>query len=202
MSAIHTMFGMHMRQCQEFCTWDSDNMVRAATMVALSIQQKWDQVGGQLKSVLELGDKSPYLWGHKQATYAYINEWKHELYTESMARRDDMLSLLDLWSSVPGLGMVKAGFMLQLMFGEVGCIDSHNAEFYGIEPGQLRLDGKLTVRTRTLKLSAYLQLCEQLGGSEYLWRQWCINLADRYPDVYDDQYDVSARHIEYLRGEA
>jgi hypothetical protein len=191
---------MHIKQCNQYAQHDSDHMMDVALMVVLSIQQKWDGVGKQLASVRKLWARSPYLWGMKESAYHYLKEWKHELYAESMSRHDD-LHLLDLWSAVPGFGLAKAGFMLQLMFNRVGCIDSHNAKLYDVAPSQLRLDAGLTLRTREIKLRGYIDLCERIGGSEYLWRNWCVNLADRYRDVYDDQYDVSARHIEYLRGE-
>ena len=194
------MYATHIRSCNDYAQYNSDHMVDVALMVVLSIQQNWDTVGAQLKDVRENGVHSKYLWGFKKDTYKYLHANKHELYAESISRQSD-LDLLDRWATVPGLGMVKAGFMLQLMFNKVGCIDSHNARMYDVAPSQLRLDPNLTLRTRTIKLQGYLDLCERLGGSEYLWRQWCVNLADRNPNKYDDQYDVSAKHIDYLRGD-
>lgn len=194
------MMNLHMRSCQEYARYDSQHMMDTALMVILSIQQSWDTVGEQLQNVREFGGMSKYLWGFKKDAWKYLRNNRHELYAESMTRNSD-LDLLDLWTTVPGMGMAKAGFMLQLMFGRVGCIDSHNARMYDVGISQLRLDPNLTLRTRTIKLQGYIQLCELIGGSEYLWRQWCVNMADRYPNKYDDQYDVSAKHIEYLRGE-
>lgn len=195
------MFAMHIKQCNEYARWNSDHMVDTALMVVLSIQQKWSGVGEQLRVTRKLGRGSPYLWGMKGKAYEYLQRHARQLYAESMARDSD-LDLLDLWTTVPGFGLVKAGFMVQLMFGRVGCIDVHNAKLYDVAPQQLRLDPNLTLRTREIKLRGYLDLCERIGGSEYLWRWWCTHLADLNPDVYDDQYDVSARHIEYLRGDA
>jgi len=195
------MYGLHIKSCNDYARYNSDQMVDTALMVVLSIQQSWDQVGHMLKDVREHGHTSQYLWGFKRDTYLYLKENKHELYSESISRHND-LDLLDLWSTVPGFGMVKAGFMCQLMFNRIGCIDSHNARMYDVAASQLRLDPNLTLRTREIKLRGYIDLCERIGGSEYLWRQWCVNLADRNPDKYDDQYDVSARHIDYLRGDA
>lgn len=194
------MFAMHMRQCQDYAQWNSDNMVDTALMVVLSIQQRWDNVGKQLEVTRKMRSQSPYLWGFKAETYEFLRTHKRELYAETMSLQN-RVDRLDLWASVPGFGLVKGGFMVQLMHGDMGCIDSHNMKLYDIGRAQLRLDPHLTTKTRRIKLENYINLCDMIGGAEYLWRRWCVHMADMYPDTYDDQYDVSARHIEYLRGD-
>lgn len=194
------MYALHMKSCQEYAQYDSDHMLATALMVVLSIQQSWNQVGKLLQDVRSRGRASPYLWGFKKDTYNYLREHKRELYAETMSLQS-RVDRLDLWASVPGFGLVKGGFMVQLMHGDIGCIDSHNMKLYDIGRAQLRLDPHLTTKTRRIKLENYINTCDMIGGAEFLWRRWCVHMADEYPKQYDDQYDVSARHIEYLRGD-
>lgn len=44
--------------------------------------------------------------------------------------KNDMASLLSLLGSLPGMKPVKAGFVIQLIYGKLGCLDTHNIDMY------------------------------------------------------------------------
>jgi hypothetical protein len=188
----------HMRAAQLHCQKSPQHMINAGLMALLSARQQWSGIGSQMADVADNGVRSKYLFGYKRAGYKYLLKHADALYTETMTLEQD-IDLLDLWSTVPGLGLAKAGFVVQLVRGRIGCIDSHNAKLYDVGPGQLRLDPRLTVKGRNLKLEQYIDLCEALGGSTSLWKQWCILMAAKYPQHFKDARAVSAVHLSFLK---
>jgi hypothetical protein len=72
------------------------------------------------------------VFGFKLDTVADIWNRRKEIYSQAMNldAKDDGAGLLKLFSSIPGVAPVKAGFIVQLIFGKLGCIDVHNARIY------------------------------------------------------------------------
>lgn len=108
------------------------------------------------------------------------------------ARAAALLKLAD----VPGLGLVKAGFVTQQAFGFGGCIDTHNLRLYGVpdtavQLGGVKLDGEAAAR----KARAYLKLCNRLGGPARLWDAWCEFVAETQPNRYENADAVSFAHL-------
>ena len=107
--------------------------------------------------------------------------------------------------AVPGLGLVKAGFAVQLLIGEAGCMDMHNLARFGIEEREFvipaRRDPVEQLAVIDEAIEHYLYTCEAYGGSEKLWDGWCRFVAETYR-TYRDADDVSQRHVYYLTGEA
>ena len=57
---------------------------------------------------------------------------RDSLYSTSMQLADsgDYEGLMRLFSRLPGIAPIKAGFVVQLLFGRLGCIDTHNTRMY------------------------------------------------------------------------
>ena len=185
------------RIINEYAQSNPGNMVAVGVMVLLSIRQPWHGIGNQLADVAKHKDKSKYLFGFKLPGYRYLQKHKEQIFAQMMAL-DTAEDLIDLFIRVPGLGLAKAGFMVQLCKGLAGCIDSHNCKLYGIPPAALRWDAKLTAKTQTAKIAAYVTLCDKLGGSVFLWREWCQFIASHHPKHWNhDANKVSDAHIYY-----
>ena len=110
------MYKTHQPRIQRYALASADNMSRVIYMVSLSIQQPWYAVGNQLEDVDNLGLKSRYAWGMKAQTIGHVQKHKQELFLalhEYKAGEIDLPELLVIFASVSGLGMVKAGFVLQ-----------------------------------------------------------------------------------------
>lgn len=175
-----------------------DNMARTMHFVILTIQQ---QLTVAVNETLDLSEHNVSLWGFKRKAYYEILERKHELYEElealhSIGDVDNMLALL---TTVHGLGLVKAGFVLQLIYGVSACLDSHNLERLGINPNKVKL-GNVKYSTRLRRAKEYHALCERIAPkginyTEWYWNTWCKFVATTQPSTYDDANHVSKLHV-------
>ena len=143
--------------------------------------------------------------GWKFRTIAYIWNNRRELYAKCMAANasGDDRELLRILSMIPGAGAVKGGFMAQLVFGRIGCIDTHNVDIYRtvypdlasiIEPKQWNFPKRLTKADLRLgrefpasgekKIDRYLDAVKRLAdrhiGSQQLWDVWVDFVAKFY----------------------
>jgi hypothetical protein len=91
--------------------------------------------GGLFASVLDRGE------GNKTELISFLWNNRQDVYEKSMKMAEDREweEMMKLYSSFPGVQPVKAGFMVQLAFGQIGCIDTHNTAMY-------RSIGKLMIR--------------------------------------------------------
>ena len=190
-------YSTDMLNCQKFAQRTPCHMAHTALMSLLSARIQFTRVGEMMEDVRKNGLDSSALFGYKRAGYKYILDNMDSLYAETMSLTEQR-DLLDLWSSVPGLGLVKAGFVVQLTRGTIGCIDTHNQKLYDITANELRLPKTLTAKGRMLKIDKYIDTCHKLGGSHHLWKQWCILMAAKYSHVWDSGEAVSRAHVNYL----
>ncbi len=184
---------------------DSYNTLDVGTFVLLTIRQQFSGVGRMLDKV-RVGDYGP-LWGFKYRGFEYLREKREYLHQRVNAARRGKIWVNDLmrdYLAVPGLGLVKAGFAVQLLTGEAGCMDMHNLERFGINERDFdipaRKDPDEQLRVIDECIENYLHTCDAYGGSEMLWDGWCHWVADTYR-TYQDAEDVSRRHVTFLTGE-
>ena len=99
-------------------------------------------------------------------------------------------------TTVPGLGIAKAGFVLQLCLGTVGCMDTHNLKMYGLSPKAFATPP--SQKALVEKCKAYIAVCDAAGGSEALWDTWCEFIAAKYPSIWTDADHVSRDHVDSI----
>jgi hypothetical protein len=112
--------------------------------------------------------------------------------------------LLSYLADLPGLGLAKGGFLAQLVWGVVGCLDSHNVARFGLNANQFaayRFKSAKTATTRQKLVRQYLALCEECGGCETLWNDWCAYVADRDIVNYQGADHVSGLHQQFICGQ-
>ena len=197
------MYKTHQPRISRFALQSSDNMAKVMTMVSLSIQQPWHSVGNQLADVMTKGRKSRFLWGSKGKLFDYVQKHKADLFVslhDYKKKRITLAELLVRFAEVDGLGLVKAGFVLQLCLGKVGCLDIHNLRMYGVNPSDFKYGKNATLETKLRKAELYIAMCEKLGGSEKLWDTWCDNLAQnpRCRKYFTSKHHVSRVHCEFV----
>lgn len=199
------MFKQDQPVIEHWASESAANTVDVGLFVLLTIRMQFGGIGKQLARV-RAGDFKP-LWGFKAAGYAYLREHASYLYVRAQQCREGTIWVNDLmrdYLSVPGLGLVKAGFAVQLLTGEAGCMDMHNLARFGIEEREFdipkRKDVGEQLRVVDEAIEHYLYTCEAYGGSEKLWDGWCRFVAETYR-TYEDADDVSRRHVTYLTGE-
>jgi hypothetical protein len=172
-------------------------------MVALSIQQPWSTVGTQLADCDTEGIFSRYVWGTKLGTFQWAEDETRMLRMFDLVDRAIARGRVDrahwLLLKVPGLGLPKSGFVLQLVWGRSGCIDTVNLQRFGLKRWAVDIKKTAKPETVTKHIRRYLALVEQCGGTALLWDEWCATIAQRDAS-FEDAEDVSFRHLAYLEG--
>ena len=154
-------------------------------LAILSIRQPFYKMDEQII------DKDKYMFGHKKYAWAEIQEMSGPILMFHLNAKCTVKSM-EWLTQVHGIGMVKAGFILQMLGHEVGCLDSHNIAMYG-------LDAKFLRRKPTEEnIELYLELCRKLGGAEHLWDRWCERLAIQQPTRWRDADHVSMFHRDTI----
>jgi hypothetical protein len=139
-------------------------------------------------------------------TAAEPGEGEAPLDADARGRLFELLDgLFQTYSGIPGTGVAKAGFMVQLLTGGLGCLDVHNRQIYDKLADHLIQTGK---RQEGLRLRAYLQRLQRLNKQEYkdavaiisnngfgsrqLWNAWVDFTASLW-DVIAERDPVYAR---------
>lgn len=197
---------------QQWVDEDPNRLRDVIQFVSLTIRQPFYTMKSQMSSVKKDGARSPYLWGHKIKTYQWLNDNQDSLPSmyNAIKRLTDEESL-SLLIAIPGIGLAKGGFILQIVNGSVGCIDSHNIRVYNNLIGNLikdnpkgfikgSLKGSILINDSFIKRLiplGYISICNHLG-TEALWDNWCQMISDKYPKHFKDADDVSMYHYECL----
>jgi hypothetical protein len=176
--------------------------------VVLSIKTPFHTMSKQMQDYRKYGLSSKYVWGFKKQTLEYLLENRSDLYRRLMAAyRIDMSKnardrwMMEMLTQVPGLGLVKAGFVMQMMFGRVGCIDVHNSRrFRKVTPKDLQFSPTAKFTTRLQKIDNYIEICKGHRSTSKLWDQWCDLIADKHCNHFNSGWDVSKYHLEALVG--
>jgi hypothetical protein len=182
------MFERDQSEIADYAQDGPDQMARVVTFVYLTIQQSILIVPEAMRSVDREGIESRFLWGFKAHAYEWLEDNKGKLYDDAMNAwcsvgdphwRD--AEVLGVFANCPGMGLVKGGFAAQLIFGRVGCLDTHNAVRLGIDPYRFKSSRfkALKPRSRSVMAEDYLMACKGAGGPEFLWNDWCNYVGER-----------------------
>jgi hypothetical protein len=177
-----------------------DGLVDVITFVLLTIQQPFPYVARQFADVREKGAQSVYLFGAKRAGYQYAQEHKEVLHAAMVAAIEvkDVVGIVNVLTSVPGLGMVKASFVAQICGLETACLDMHNLARLGMPATTFRSVNALKDDTRRAKIADYVALCARTGGARKWWNDWCEFVAGRRNSPLKSGDEVSAFHVAAL----
>jgi hypothetical protein len=200
------MFKRDQAAIQRWCK-NEDKVVWVGLLALCSIRMQWVGVGNQLASIRRDGRRATCLWGSKRRGYGYLLTHKKLLYRtvrDLRAGRISTRAFIRQWIKVPGMGLVKAGFVAQITCGKAGCLDMHNITRYGLDLKVLQIPKRVNVAEQMQVIddyiNQYLSLCELCGGTEYLWDEWC-RILDEKVGTFNGADDVSRRHFTYLTGD-
>ena len=144
----------------------------------------------KLPSVLSsINTERPHLSKTQLSGIEFINQNSKEL-LEQIKTTYSLYGLMSRYTRIPGLGLIKAGFVCQLIHGQIGCIDVHNARLYGV---------KTPSRYTPKGIRDYIAVCHAIGSSEFLWNTWCEHLATNSKH-FDTADQVSKFHISTIKG--
>ena len=181
--------------------WSSpDGLVDIVTFVLCTIQQPLQSVGNQVADIRVNGAKSKYLFSAKRNGYQFIVDNKSTIYDGLVEckKYDDVVGAVELLTTIPSLGMVKAGFVAQCLGFNVACIDSHNLDRLGMARSALRLAKGIKPELKRKKIADYVAFCQQ-KGARYWWDTWCDYVAGNRANKKLLTGDaVSAYHVQAL----
>jgi hypothetical protein len=116
-----------------------------------------------------------YVWAHREDVYAQYQT----------------LDPVAFWhyavDTLPGLGLTKAAFAVQMLYNEMGCLDTHNLRDMGVSP-------QAVAGYSRPKREMYLAL-QATRTSETWWNVWCDFIAKKYAKRYTSGDEVSALHV-------
>jgi hypothetical protein len=195
------LYQNHIDVCNAFAQSNPANLKRSALFVLATIQQQLETVGAIVADLEQQGTASRFAFGFKANGIDYLNGNIETLYRDAMRARGKPQKLLSVFLRVPGLGIVKAGFLAQIFDNAVGCIDLHNVTLYGVPATALRYSKKtLKPKTKRAKRAGYVGLCASLGGSVALWSRWCDHVAAIRPANWSSGFEVSQYHVDVITG--
>lgn len=172
---------------------------RSGAMFAVcSIRQPAVSVPDQLEALFEPneGNNENPLFGSKFAAFEWIMgpagaaawaDLRSPLGNTKASCEYGILTLL----KCPGLGIVKAAFILQLMGYDVACLDSRNVKREGRNPRAYELNNAAaSPRLAATKVRQYVT--ETFGKASLYWDDWCADVAAAYGKTPDE---ISKLHL-------
>ena len=219
------MFVNHQPKISAFARENPENMAKVLKFVILTIRVRLFNIPADmeiLENAKNPADLNGILYGFKVDSIQQIDAEKDSFFAQAESiyfhaenERVAAENLLSLFAQIKGLGLAKAGFACQLIYGLSGCLDSHNLERFGINPNAFRSNKykyAKTLKTKRRYISDYCDTVEKFGGTASLWDSWCEYVYNR-PDptglkmnhnnpAYIDANHVSAMHCESLGIEA
>lgn len=216
------MFAKHQKRISEYGRKSPENMARVLKFVILTIRTRMHNLPADMETLDSGGqvseDLPAILYGFKLDSCNQIDAEADALYWQAeeivyhaTSEREAAENLLDLFTGIHGLGLAKAGFVCQLIYGVSACLDSHNIARFNIPWSHMKsstFKNAKTLKTRRKHISRYCDYVERCGGTESLWDSWCEFVYNR-PDetgfkmngnraAYKSAFHVSALHCESL----
>lgn len=205
------MYSTHLPPIRDAMRADVTVFRRGVMFAVCSIRQATINVPGQLQALFDPqdGDENP-LFGHKFGAWEYINDERKCAGLWSalnlLAIQQDSTSLKSLRRTacegaitallrVPGLGIVKAAFVAQLMGFDVACLDSRNVTREGRNPRAYRTDGR-SPESLAPKVARYVG--ETYGKAAHYWDAWCGDVAEAYGRT---PFEISDLHSVIVPGD-
>lgn len=196
------MYAEHQPRIAAYARASAHNLMDVGLFVQATINQQFEIVGHVMGSLRADGRDSKFLSAQKKRAIDALAAHGEELYARVLAYDGSEEALLALFRRIvelPGFGIVKAGFWLQLVLGEVGCMDRHNLRHYGLQANAFsRIPA--SAEGLTAKLRSYRAVCQAIGA-ETLWNQWCHMVSLLRPAAFPTAESVSAWHLTCILGE-
>ena len=203
------MFAQHQPIISQWARSRPENLARVAMFAAASAHVPFAEAVALFPlygTPEETQDVRPRIaYGHRAAALAGLEagaeaiHWHLEdIFWQNEPRRLRADTMLQYAAGLPGLGLVKAGFFLQMAYGLSGCLDTHNLKRLGVAHNLFRaraIKESKNLKTRTRWASRYNGAIYHAGGTERLWDIWCAGMARAYPAAYATPDTVSAGHL-------
>jgi len=155
--------------------------------------QYFYRVGEVIDEIAQVGfEETKYLTPGQNRGIAYTRLHAPRLLDD--CKSAPLMEQLRLLIEIPHIGIVKAGFITQMCYGRIGCLDRHNLRTAGLS---LSAFARIPQSTESLtqRLATYITTCNAMGTSAWLWDGWCRLIATKYPQQFRDAEAVSWNHV-------
>ena len=189
------MYAEHVPVISHAMREDGEVVRRGCMFAVLSARQPVRLVPAMLDDLELNRAESAYLFGWKRSSYVHIYTQGEALWRDVCAipLTDPAAAIVRLMA-VPGLGLVKAGFVAQFLGFDVACLDSRNGEREGRDYAR-EFKSRKRLSPTTIRRHVDRYVAETLGKSQQYWDMWCAYVA---PDHKLTPYEVSALHLAIL----
>ena len=191
------MFDTDARLIADKAITDHNTVIGAGLVTLLSIRQPFFLVPAMFRDVQDKGYNSPFLFGWKREGFRQLNLRGRELQDTVCAAREGSISHEETvfrFLSIPGMGIVKASFMAQMLTLEGACLDTHNLRHLGLDQNTFRLAKTLKADTVRDRIVTYVATWRAHGDSATWWNDWCEFVASKYPARFANAAHVSDVH--------
>jgi hypothetical protein len=192
------MYAEHVPKINAGMRHDPEAFIRGVMFAVCSIRQPVEDVPGMLDDISRHGANAEALaMPMKHGAWEYLQHYGTRLWLDvcAMDTRDALIRLL----SVPGLGIVKAAFVLQFLGHDIGCLDTRNLRRESISMRAFTNHADIRSTSvcgyRSQQINLYFKLAG--GRAKELWDTWCAEVSKDRPHVGTPE-EVSALHLSII----
>lgn len=176
------MYVYHVPRIAAAMRQDRATFERGVMFAILSARVQFPRVPLQCAELAKQKHKARCLWGWKADAYAYLTANAPQLWRDTLAAPSTEEALFVL-TRIPGLGIVKAAFVLQMLGHDVACLDVRNIQREGRHPRAYRSDGQIGKSSAAFRRKIARYVADTAGRAQELWDTWCIEVAKDYGDT-------------------
>jgi len=165
---------------------------RGVMFALLSARVQFPRVPDQCIELADKGRDARCLWGWKFDAYCYLQENAPALWEGIRGNGGTLEAKFETICQIPGMGLVKGAFVLQLMGYDVACLDTRNIARDGRNPRAYRSDGEARKRMKSFGRKIARYVADTQGKAEFYWNVWCKDVAEFYGITADE---ISALHL-------
>ena len=171
------MYKAHVPYIASAMRQDADAFARGVTFALLSIQQMFVTVPKAMVDVEQNDTASRFLFGSKASAYHFLMEHKVGLHAACVAATSPA-EVIATVATIPGMGIVKAAFVAQLMGHDVACLDTRNIQREKRNPREYRSRKDCSPRKFAKDIERYVR--DTGGKAREYWDTWCTDVAKTY----------------------
>jgi hypothetical protein len=188
------MYSDHVPLISKSMRNSEDCFCNAVMFAVLSARVKFDRVPNMCRDLRAKGVKCKALWGWKLDAYKYLQEHREDLWKTCIAApytRQGAIDCISALTTIPGMGIVKAAFVAQMLGHNVACLDTRNIQRDGRNPRAYKTDSKIKKQPRMKRLIEHY-VSETWGTAQYYWDTWCNEVG---PDYGMTPEGISLKHV-------
>lgn len=200
------MFQNDIKEINDFAQSNAVNLFKVAFFVRATIRNHFNSIKDFLIDFSEKGNNSSIMRNYTTKRFlSYFKYNQEKIYNETISiietyrdNPDEMaIKLIILYSKIPGIGIVKAGFLTVLVAGVGGCLDYLNALTYNIPKAHRKFRARGTDKALENTARKYVAVCHDIG-TECLWDSWCTLIFETYR-TWATPEEVSKYHFDCIK---